>query len=170
MAGTEAKPNQRQVLIAMDESHHSDDAFDYYMQHVHRADDHVVILYVPEYHNVIQSPMVMTDVAVVSDMMREETERIKGVVTRLSKKLKNIGGSVKSISGNPGEVIVKTSKDVGAAMIILGSRGMGTIRRTLLGSVSDYVMHHSHIPVLVCKHPDVHKHHGHKGGDSDKQH
>ena len=66
---------------------------------------------------------------------------------------------MKSIGGNPGEIIVKVSRDMKAQLIVLGSRGMGTIRRTLLGSVSDYVMHHSHIPVLVCKHPDVHKHH-----------
>ena len=38
---------------------------------------------------------------------------------------------------------------------------MGTVRRTLLGSVSDHVMHHSHVPVLICRHKDDHHHHGH---------
>ncbi len=33
----------------------------------------------------------------------------------------------------------------------MGTRGMGTIRRTLLGSVSDYVVHHAHCPVTVCR-------------------
>ncbi|GFO28832.1 stress response protein nhax [Plakobranchus ocellatus] len=130
------------------------------MKNVHRPKDHVVLLYVPEYHTVIQSPMVMTDVSVVTDLLHDEEKRIKGFLETLGVKLKGagIGGKVKSVGGNPGEVIVKVSKDEGADMVILGSRGMGTIRRTLLGSVSDYVMHHSHIPVLVCKHPDVHKH------------
>lgn len=32
----------------------------------------------------------------------------------------------------------------------MGSRGLGTIRRTILGSVSDYVVHHANVPVVVC--------------------
>ncbi|KAJ8310947.1 hypothetical protein KUTeg_011501 [Tegillarca granosa] len=44
---------------------------------------------------------------------------------------------------------------------LTGARGAGTVRRTLMGSVSDYLVHHSHKPVLVCKHPDFHNHHGH---------
>ncbi|GFR76878.1 universal stress protein MJ0531 [Elysia marginata] len=107
--------------------------------------------------------MVMTDLSVVPDLMRDETERIKGIVDTMGQKLhdRGLGGHVKSMGGKPGETIVKVSKEEEVALIVLGSRGMGTLRRTLMGSVSDYVMHHSHIPVLVCKHPDVHKHHGH---------
>jgi nucleotide-binding universal stress UspA family protein len=60
-----------------------------------------------------------------------------------------IGGKVKSVSGSPGEVIIKVSKEENASIIVSGTRGMGTIRRTFLGSVSDYIIHHAHIPVLV---------------------
>ncbi|GFR66056.1 stress response protein nhaX [Elysia marginata] len=104
--------------------------------------------------------MVMTDATVVTDLLRDEEKRIKSFVEALGQKLKTagIGGTVKSIGGNPGEVIVKVSRDMKAQLIVLGSRGMGTLRRTFLGSVSDYVMHHSHIPVLVCKHPDIQTH------------
>ena len=35
-------------------------------------------------------------------------------------------------------------------LIVIGSRGLGVIRRTILGSVSDYVVNHTHIPVVVC--------------------
>lgn len=49
----------------------------------------------------------------------------------------------------PGPVIVSAAADTKARMIVVGSRGVGTIRRTLLGSVSDYVIHHCDIPVVV---------------------
>ncbi|XP_078339646.1 universal stress protein Sll1388-like [Crassostrea virginica] len=50
----------------------------------------------------------------------------------------------------PGEGILKTAKDLNADMIVMGSLGMGTVRRTILGSVSDYVLHHSPVPVIIC--------------------
>jgi len=66
---------------------------------------------------------------------------------------------VKSVGGNPGEVIVKVAKEEHATLIVTGTRGMGKIRRTFMGSISDFVIHHSPVPVLVCRHKDHHTHH-----------
>lgn len=51
--------------------------------------------------------------------------------------------------GAAGEVVVKTAKDERVSLIIIGSRGLGSIRRTILGSVSDYIVHHASTPVIV---------------------
>ena len=51
---------------------------------------------------------------------------------------------------NPGEGIMSVAESDGAALIVMGTRGLDPIRRTLLGSVSDYVVRHSRVPVLVC--------------------
>ena len=51
----------------------------------------------------------------------------------------------------PGQVICQVANEEKATMIVIGTRGMGKIRRTLLGSVSDYVVHHSGCPVVVCR-------------------
>ena len=51
----------------------------------------------------------------------------------------------------PGEYIVKVAQTEKATVIIMGTRGLGKIRRTILGSVSDYVIHHANCPVLICR-------------------
>ena len=56
-----------------------------------------------------------------------------------------------SKEGDPGEAIVAVAEKEKAVLIVCGTRGMGKLRRTFLGSVSDYVVHHAHCPVLVCR-------------------
>ena len=53
----------------------------------------------------------------------------------------------------PGEAVCKLANDKHADLTVMGSRGQNTLRRTLLGSVSDYVLHHSHNPVTVIPPP-----------------
>lgn len=68
-------------------------------------------------------------------------------------------GTYSQENTKPGEVICKLAKDVNANLIVMGSRGMGTLRRTLLGSVSDYCVHHAHIPVAIVPPPNRHGDH-----------
>jgi nucleotide-binding universal stress UspA family protein len=47
----------------------------------------------------------------------------------------------------PVPTLVDMSKD--ADMVVVGARGLGTVRRVLLGSVSTGLIHHAHCPVAV---------------------
>ncbi|HEX2728560.1 MAG TPA: universal stress protein [Rubrobacteraceae bacterium] len=53
--------------------------------------------------------------------------------------------------GRPMEVILRLAGEIEAGLIVLGSRGRGPVRRVLLGSVSEGVVHHSRCPVLVAR-------------------
>jgi nucleotide-binding universal stress UspA family protein len=56
--------------------------------------------------------------------------------------------------GAPDREIVRLGEELGAGLIALGSRGLGGVRRALLGSVSDSVLRHAHCPVLVVRGQD----------------
>jgi nucleotide-binding universal stress UspA family protein len=49
------------------------------------------------------------------------------------------------------EEIVSLAEEIGAGLMVVGSRGLGGIRRALMGSVSDSVVRHAHCPVLVVR-------------------
>ena len=48
-----------------------------------------------------------------------------------------------------GQQICDIVQNKKADMIVMGNRGLGTLRRTFLGSVSDYVVHHSGVAVMI---------------------
>jgi nucleotide-binding universal stress UspA family protein len=58
------------------------------------------------------------------------------------------------LSGSISREIVKTAEEWGADLVIVGSHGGGYWERTLLGSVSDSVVHLAPCSVLVVRIPD----------------
>ncbi|MDH3834467.1 MAG: universal stress protein [Nitrosopumilus sp.] len=52
---------------------------------------------------------------------------------------------------DPGYDIIRFSKNHKNDLIVIGARGLGAIKETFLGSVSNYVVHKSKIPVLIVK-------------------
>jgi nucleotide-binding universal stress UspA family protein len=54
-------------------------------------------------------------------------------------------------TGEAGQGIVAAAEAEGADLVIVGTRGMDRAGRFLLGSVSDYVVYHSTVPVMVAR-------------------
>ena len=53
--------------------------------------------------------------------------------------------------GEEGKTIVSYAHKKNYDLIVIGSRGMGTLSELFLGSTSNYVVHSSKIPVLIIK-------------------
>lgn len=138
----------RTIAIAVDESEFSENAFQWYVDNLKRKDDVLVLIHCPEFYN-----FTMANTAVVEQLLVDIEERVTRLENKYKEKLQalRIRGKFRTGAGRPGEVIVEIAKQENVAMIITGTRGQGKIRRTFLGSVSDYVVHHSPMPVLVCR-------------------
>ena len=52
-----------------------------------------------------------------------------------------------------GKMICEIASRHGASCIIVGPRGLGTIKRTIYGSVSDHLLHNAHIPLVIVPPP-----------------
>ena len=55
---------------------------------------------------------------------------------------------------HPHEAIIKTARDLGCDLIVMGSHGRGTAAALLLGSQTQAVLTNSAIPVLIVPRPD----------------
>jgi len=62
-----------------------------------------------------------------------------------------IAADVDVAIGVPGEEICRYARAGGYDLIIMGRRGLGRLQEILLGSVSEYVLRHSKIPVLIVQ-------------------
>ncbi|HZG62742.1 MAG TPA: universal stress protein [Rubrobacteraceae bacterium] len=53
--------------------------------------------------------------------------------------------------GRPDEETAAQAEEVGAGLIVMGSRGLGGIKRALIGSVSGSIVRYAHCPILVVR-------------------
>ena len=56
-------------------------------------------------------------------------------------------------TGDPAHTLVEIVERYGCDAVVMGARGMGRLRRALLGSVSHEVLHAATVPVTIVKAP-----------------
>jgi len=103
-------------------------------------------------------PAYITDMNLGADYGKMmETIRREGRETLEAEieKVRAAGGKVEQGHVRVGESreqeIVGLSEELGAGLIVMGSRGLGGMRRALMGSVSDAVVRNAHCPVMVVR-------------------
>jgi nucleotide-binding universal stress UspA family protein len=92
--------------------------------------------------------------AYLQDESEELTRRGQGLLDEQVRKIEAAGGSVAQAhlrEGKPEAEIIALAEEIGTGLIVVGSRGLGGIRRAMLGSVSESVVRHAHCPVMVVR-------------------
>ncbi|OMO68721.1 Universal stress protein A [Corchorus olitorius] len=92
----------------------------------------------------------------VVDSVRKSQEEISAAL--LSRALnmcrnKMIKAETLILEGDPKDKICEISEEMNVDLLVVGSRGLGKIKRAFLGSVSDYCAHHAKCPTLIVKPP-----------------
>ncbi len=88
------------------------------------------------------------------DLQRTSEQRAREILDTEVEKARSAGATVAQAYLREGAVaaqIVTLAEEIGAGLIVMGSRGRGGIRRALMGGVSDSVVRHAHCPVLVIR-------------------
>jgi nucleotide-binding universal stress UspA family protein len=139
------------VLLGVDGSDHSVYAFDWYVHNFHRPGNKLLLVHVPEPN----SNIALKSSTKLQDQMQHWEIKLAAMQGRYMDKMKvrQIDGEFLRLSHKtPGQAIVECALEKQATFVVIGTRGQSKVRRTIMGSVSDYIVHNCHAPVLLCRH------------------
>ncbi len=97
-----------------------------------------------------EAPAVLT---AVEEVIAERRIAIEMALATLETELESKVGAIERIVavGNPADEILKLAGGPDVDLVVVGARGVGRLKRLLLGSVSERVLHHAPCSVLVVK-------------------
>ena len=88
---------------------------------------------------------------------RELKRQGQEILDEQVRKMEEAGGTVTQAhlrEGRTSDEVIKLSEELRVGLLVVGSRGMGTVRRILMGSHSEEIVHHARVPVLVVRRGD----------------
>lgn len=152
-----AESKQRMCLVAIDGSKHAEIAVKWFKDNIYKEGDHVLLVHAIDHrHSMAYGSVAMMpgNPEAIAQQFRGEEKKAEHVMVQYKQKCIDMGmpAEILKAYGEAGEAIVGVAHDKKADLIVCGCRGLGTIRRTIMGSVSDYVVHHSDVPVFICRH------------------
>src|SRR5918999_3657823 len=126
-----------------------------------KTDSELHVLYVGEDATALLYPQAVDTAWVVQEdlaPLEEQGQQFEQVARQtLDAEVQNVravGGTVAQAhlrTGTPAAEIVELAEELEVGLVVVGSRGLGGIRRALMGSVSDSVVRHAHCMVLVVR-------------------
>ncbi|KAK3020830.1 hypothetical protein RJ639_045512 [Escallonia herrerae] len=151
------------MLVAVDDSEHSFYALDWTL-------DHFFTPFAPNSpHKLVVVHAKPTPASAIglagpgaADLLPYVDADLKKIAARVVEKTKEICNAklvndviLEVVEGDARNVLCETVEKHHATLLVVGSHGYGAIKRTVLGSVSDYCAHHAHCSVMIVKRPKI---------------
>ncbi len=146
-------PAFRSILVPVDGSANSQRALAYAAYLAELCHASVGILHVVNLTPVMSSVSQVNTGAYIPDRVLDDMQESgRAIIQQALQQLSSTTAAQGFLEiGSPSEVIVAFARERGYDLIVMGSRGLGTIKEFFLGSVSNYVLHHAACPVMVTK-------------------
>lgn len=140
----------RKILVPLDFSPHSAKAMDYAIEmakHFH-GEIHLLHCY-PVYVGAV-SPY---GIVVPESFDKECRDAATREIEQWAEKVKSAGVSVSTTvsPSAPADAIARTAEEIGADLVVMGSRGLTGLKHVLLGSVAERTLRTAPCPVLTLK-------------------
>jgi nucleotide-binding universal stress UspA family protein len=102
------------------------------------------------------SPYSDRDLATFKEQYQESKTVRHRLLESLAGKANEVGikAEFQQETGSPGPIICNQANEWGADLIVIGSRGRKGLSEMLLGSVSNYVVHHAACSVMIVHQSD----------------
>jgi len=144
------------ILLAVDGSIYSDAAVDEVAKRPWPPESEVKVITAAETPVVVGMEPWAASPEYFEKLEKSVREAAKAVIESALVKMKSIEDKTLKISseiiqGPPRQVIVEEAERWGAALIVMGSRGLNVWNRLLLGSVSSAVVHHAKCSVEIVR-------------------
>jgi len=153
-----SQPEEKIILVCVDASEHSARAFNWYYDHYYREGHIIALTYV---YAQPETPAFDPDNSEYQRRVTAVLSKSKSITRTFQEACAQRGLRshilIEERVDTVGRTICKIAKEKHATCIVLGQRGMGVVKRTVLGSTSDYVIHHARIPVLIVPPPKEEK-------------
>src|SRR5215218_8905670 len=150
MRGSDPMSIFAKILLATDGSEPSEVAVRAAVALSKRLDSEVHVIYVAHEHPYLHAYYDLHHQEEEERLRREDKRMLDEYVDHV----RQAGGTVADSylrMGEAAKVIVELAEELDVGLVVLGSRGLGLIRRALMGSVSDSVVRHAHCPVMVIR-------------------
>ena len=142
-----ANSRYKKILVPLDGSKGSERALSEAIVLAKQCDAGIFALYVLPF-----SPLSYRDIRIAQETMYEEGKKILAKAQTNAEK-KGVVLQQKILKGSPGKIIscfANQSKNK-VDLIVVGSRGRSGLKEAFLGSISNYVMHKSKVPIMIIK-------------------
>ncbi len=137
----------KKILLPVDGSPHADEATEKALALAKEGKAEVIILYCME-----KVPSLIGGAA-REEIIHEEEREAKGFLEQYRVRFAEAGIQTRprAVHGAPAEVILATSEEEKCDLIVMGTRGLGGFESLLMGSVTNKVLNHTDVPVLVVR-------------------
>jgi len=148
----------KNILVPIDGSEHSNNALKFGLDLAEKYSAKLTLLSVAQ-PVVVTGPMFITQPMMpptstamyVQAIESAHKKMLEDTYNRAKAEKPDVEISKRLVNGRPADRIVEIADKENFDLIVIGSRGVGGVKKFFLGSVSDRVADEAHCPVLIVK-------------------